>query len=37
MVVHGSNPNIWEMEAEGTGVQIYPQPHSSFEDNLGHM
>lgn len=34
MVVHGSNPSIWEVEAECSGVQRQPQLCSEFEPIL---
>lgn len=34
-MLHSCNPSTWEVDAEGSGVQSHPWPHSKFKVILG--
>lgn len=37
MVVHAYNPDTWEVEAEGSGIQGQSRLHKDLKVTLGYM
>jgi hypothetical protein len=37
VVAHVFNPRIWEVEAEGSGIQTHSWLHNKLETSLGYM
>lgn len=36
-MANANDPSIWEVEAEGSGIQAYPQLYIKFKGSLGFM